>query len=481
MRIRDFWQSALKPSSSVTNPYKKQQAKLLLSILILVLPLGIIGALLPPLITNSNPFSNTEDISYALFGLPIWLIIFLLAKTRFYKISAWLALITGIVLIMVATIPDQDYEDLFYSVFVLIFSSQFFTGREIIITFFITLISLVFIPLLDPNPDLWNGVYYPLTMILLAGVLAILDANNLIKIGMIQNKEMLAYEHRFRSLLQYSNWGTAIIENQEIKECDQTFAGILHYQPEELIGVPITQLINIPNANLTSHDTVETYAVPFLGGTLHVEMLAHNIHLGIDQVSFIAIRNITSRKRMEESLKNKANRYPLTKLYNRDYLMQYLDSQINTTHDKVLTSVLFIDLNQFKEVNDKHGHEMGDHLLYKIACRLQEVVRDEDVVARYGGDEFVIVCQCPIDVSNTIAQRAGGALREPIKANGILFSVGASIGIVHNIQLFKHAAEVLRAADDAMYWAKNKSKTQPKGKAVIAIWHPKIRKKSDSK
>lgn len=470
---------AFTPSDKINDPYEYQRAKLLLSIFNVILPIGIITALATPFFEGNRLLSPELDARYVVFSLVGWVFIYILARTRFFKISARVASILSIAIILIAAIPDQDYEDYFYLVFVLMFTGLFFSHWELFGYIFTTLLAILILPGFLHSHDLWGAALYPSIIVALGGLLALIGAKNLRAIERLQHQDRLDHEKRYRLLLENTGWGTAIIRDGIIIECDQTFARMLQHSPEELIEAPIHQIFTIRNIRHAKSETVELEAVTKGSETLHVEMLSHHTRQNATELNFIAIRDITPRKKKEQSLVSQANRDPLTKLYNRSYLMRYLETQINIPKGITQTSVLFIDLNNFKCVNDQYGHQMGDHLLRIISNRLQSVVRDDDIVARYGGDEFVIVCQCPLDVTNTIAQRARSVLEKTASIQGQRFSVGASIGVVPNIQCFKHAAEVLKVADEAMYLAKDQSKKKPGGESKVAISYPRAKRKKN--
>jgi diguanylate cyclase (GGDEF)-like protein len=118
--------------------------------------------------------------------------------------------------------------------------------------------------------------------------------------------------------------------------------------------------------------------------------------------------------------------------------------------------VLYLDLNKFKTINDRMGHEAGDLLLKQVASRLQSAVRDIDTVARMGGDEFAILLEAAStseDVTTTI-QRVQAKLALPYDLQGREIVSGASIGVVMSVAAYQQLDDILRDADTAMYHAK---------------------------
>ncbi len=121
------------------------------------------------------------------------------------------------------------------------------------------------------------------------------------------------------------------------------------------------------------------------------------------------------------------------------------------------SAVLFVDLDQFKQVNDTLGHPRGDLLLRAVADRLRRLVRESDIVARFGGDEFVVM-QTPTagpDEAATLARRIVAALSETYEVDGHQVVIGATIGISMAPRDATGPDHLLKNADMALYWAKN--------------------------
>ncbi|HEV7664895.1 MAG TPA: EAL domain-containing protein, partial [Chloroflexota bacterium] len=173
--------------------------------------------------------------------------------------------------------------------------------------------------------------------------------------------------------------------------------------------------------------------------------------------------DITERKRVEDQLTELAFHDLLTSLPNRALLMERLDEQMaRARRSHRLVAVLFLDLDNFKFVNDSLGHERGDELLIAVGERLQACVRPEDTVARMGGDEFTILLSHVSDVSDAVrtAQRIAERLETAFVLNGHEVYASASIGIALNSAEHLAPEDLLRDADVAMYWAKSSGKSR---------------------
>jgi diguanylate cyclase (GGDEF)-like protein len=152
---------------------------------------------------------------------------------------------------------------------------------------------------------------------------------------------------------------------------------------------------------------------------------------------------------------------PLTRLPNRASLIERLGVAIAAARrEKAMLAVLFIDLDGFKAVNDEFGHEVGDDVLRAVATRLAGHVRPQDAVARFGGDEFVVICEdlAGRTGAELIAGRLARALAEPVVVGGARVDVGATIGLVVGDGRSR-PAQLLRDADAAMYAGKDSVRT----------------------
>ncbi len=167
--------------------------------------------------------------------------------------------------------------------------------------------------------------------------------------------------------------------------------------------------------------------------------------------------DITDRKRFEDELAVQANFDALTGLANRNLLEDRVAVTIAfTQHSARVMAMLFIDLDQFKRINDSLGHLFGDALLREVAQRVTACLRDRDTAARLGGDEFVVVLAdlARAEDAATVARKILQAIAEPILLEGRSLTVSASIGAAIFPQDGSSYATLLRNADSAMYRAK---------------------------
>lgn len=173
------------------------------------------------------------------------------------------------------------------------------------------------------------------------------------------------------------------------------------------------------------------------------------------------VQDITERKRYQEQLERQANHDLLTGLPNRNLLADRLDQAIARAERLgYFLALVFIDLDNFKFINDSLGHAAGDELLIEIAKRLQGCLRNSDTVARQGGDEFVLVLNDHYRVNSIISllERVLIEVGRPILLGGREFQVGASLGVAIFPQDGDDAEALLKHADVAMYAAKNRGR-----------------------
>jgi diguanylate cyclase (GGDEF)-like protein/PAS domain S-box-containing protein len=171
------------------------------------------------------------------------------------------------------------------------------------------------------------------------------------------------------------------------------------------------------------------------------------------------LHDVTERERFEEQLRHQALHDPLTGLPNRALVLDRAERMLaEARRNKRPVAALFIDLDNFKGINDSLGHQVGDQLLMAVATRLRHAVREADTVGRLGGDEFVVLVD---DASSggaptLVAERIRDVLRTPFEVGGRRYAISASIGIAVEDQ--GGADDLLRNADIAMYRAKSEGR-----------------------
>ncbi|MGH2980773.1 MAG: PAS domain S-box protein, partial [Solirubrobacterales bacterium] len=171
------------------------------------------------------------------------------------------------------------------------------------------------------------------------------------------------------------------------------------------------------------------------------------------------IQDVSERKESEARLAHRASHDELTGLPNRGVLEDRMVLALNRQRrERQPITVLYLDLDGFKRVNDTHGHDAGDYLLIAIAKRLTALVRPTDVVSRLGGDEFVILCEAMDEAAATkLVKRIVEVVPKPIEVAGRSLGVSPSVGIALSRDPRVKPGDLLADADMAMYFAKEES------------------------
>ncbi|GAB3453683.1 diguanylate cyclase domain-containing protein [Insolitispirillum peregrinum] len=261
-----------------------------------------------------------------------------------------------------------------------------------------------------------------------------------------------------------------------IKAVNPSFTQLTGYQPEEAIG-------QTPRLFASGRHDSEFYRQMWDSllhdgqwsgeiwnktkeGRVFPEWLSiRAIHDDNQQISeyVAAFSDITQRKQQEERVQWFADHDSLTGLINRRAFDRDLPELVrNALNNHLRVAFLFIDLDRFKDINDTHGHLIGDRLLQAVAQRLRYSVRDSDLVARMGGDEFVIVLS-PIHDRMAVYRLADtlvNKLAEPLHIEHTTLLPSASIGVLLVPDHAKSVDEALRLADQALYRAKNQGRNQ---------------------
>ena len=178
----------------------------------------------------------------------------------------------------------------------------------------------------------------------------------------------------------------------------------------------------------------------------------------------IIIQNVTDKEHSQQVIWQQANYDSLTSLPNRKLFLETLDKELlNAQENNQNLALLFIDLDNFKEVNDTLGHHIGDILLTNVAQRLSSCVRKKDIVARLGGDEFTIIItdlSSNENIINNTAQRILDTIGEPMTIGDNTCYISPSIGIAVFPEDFENSSNLIKAADQAMFAAKKEGRNR---------------------
>src|SRR5919199_1547032 len=280
-------------------------------------------------------------------------------------------------------------------------------------------------------------------------------------------------EERFRALVQNSSDVIVVVDAAgTIAYVSPSIEAALGYPLEAVLGTPWLALAHPDDAvrlrQLSAHmppvpaarSTIEVRARHQDGTWRHLEVISTNLchEPGIAGI-VINARDITERKIFEEHLQHQAFHDALTALPNRALFMDRVEHALACVRQVGCVGVLFLDLDRFKAVNDSLGHAAGDQVLRAVAARLTKSVRQEDTVARWGGDEFAILLSDLADANQVgrMAERILRALDTPLRLGEHTVVTTTSIGIATSTPTHT-PQDLLRDADVALYRAKSEGR-----------------------
>jgi diguanylate cyclase (GGDEF)-like protein/PAS domain S-box-containing protein len=274
-------------------------------------------------------------------------------------------------------------------------------------------------------------------------------------------------ERRFREVFERAPVGLLLLDpDGRVLESNRAFRSMIGRASEDLIGAPYSLLL---------HGDEEPFAFPGSGRLeqrlLHAD--GHEVWGSATSVAveepdgtrlvLVCIDDITQRRGAEAQLLHAALHDSLTDLPNRRLMRDRLATALaRATRTGSTVAVLFLDLDEFKTVNDSLGHDAGDDLLVAIGRNLSSALRACDTVARLGGDEFVVICEDVAEEGDVhrLARRVMDAVERPLSLIGNPTRVTASMGVATPGPGYESADELLHLADIAMYRAKGSGKSR---------------------
>jgi diguanylate cyclase (GGDEF)-like protein/PAS domain S-box-containing protein len=299
------------------------------------------------------------------------------------------------------------------------------------------------------------------------------QANDAVERERLASTDLAASEQRFRTLVQNSSDVFLILKpDGTVDYQSPAVERVLGYPPGERLGRQIFELTHPDDLGFVKAVIGELMQSPGAVRTIELrsrhadgswrtlEATGRNM-LADPMVNGIVVnyRDVTERKVLERQLIHEAFHDPLTGLANRALFIDRVDHALTRRDEPKRLAVLFMDVDDFKTINDSLGHAAGDLVLVAVAERLRGCLRPEDTVARLGGDEFgVLVEDAEVGLPQELAARLLGSLRNPFEISGKQVHIQASVGVAYAGGDTHTANELLRNADVAMYTAKNRGK-----------------------
>jgi len=323
----------------------------------------------------------------------------------------------------------------------------------------------------------YQGTWNSLSLLLVALSLALAMGVVLLarhRYRLLQASERAAHSSReeYRQLFYTTPDGLAVVDAQGIiQRANPALAQIFGWPLEHLVGSSVDQLL--PNAQRVQHAHLRAgfhaqartrsmgqgqalMAQRRDGSMVPIEVAL--VPQGQEPRTMLCIvRDVTQRRALEENLQHQASRDSLTGLLNRRAFNTAIEQTLaRAEHGEQAGAVMFLDLDDFKRVNDTLGHSVGDALLCAVASRLQSALSAEDVLARMGGDEFAVLLTDtdPTRQAAQVAQRLLGVMGPMFRVGGHELRVSVSIGMARFPQDGRSAEELLGHADLALYRAK---------------------------
>ncbi|HTW21031.1 MAG TPA: EAL domain-containing protein [Mycobacteriales bacterium] len=289
-------------------------------------------------------------------------------------------------------------------------------------------------------------------------------------------------ETRLASLVRSASDVIAVVDPEAtIGYVTPSSEPVLGAPPEDLVGSRFTDLLHPDDIDhfmqvltTTSPGTEQPLTVRVRRSrseVIYVEGVVRNL-LEESAVGglVVTVRDITERRMLEQQLTHQALHDALTGLANRRLFADRLAHALERRGERMQPlAVLFVDLDDFKTVNDSLGHVAGDEVLAEIGARIGSLLRAGDTIARVGGDEFAVLLEdAGVEAAENAADRLIEAIAAPIVLAAVTVQISASIGITMAIPGEVSAEEALRNSDLAMYWAKER------GKATTAVYESRL-------
>ncbi|PJZ57735.1 diguanylate cyclase domain-containing protein [Leptospira barantonii] len=256
----------------------------------------------------------------------------------------------------------------------------------------------------------------------------------------------------------FTGWTIAEVGGRKIQE----IVKIVSYSEQDEMSDPISHILETKEQILFVSDI---RLVDRFGKDRPIECTASLIHMedGVTLGAVLVFRDVTERKVTEECVRYLAYHDPLTGLPNRTLLFERFKRNIEIERPKrkeYTMSFLFIDIDDFKKVNDTMGHSTGDKLLREFSDRMKAIVREDDIIVRLSGDEFVIILN---DLANTsdaekVVRKIFSSLKKPFSIEDFTILLSLSIGISVYPKDSMDIDQLIRFADSAMYRSKLKGK-----------------------
>ncbi|MCW8885166.1 MAG: EAL domain-containing protein [Motiliproteus sp.] len=275
-------------------------------------------------------------------------------------------------------------------------------------------------------------------------------------------------EERLKQLIEISNEAILIHHHGNIIDSNVMAEKMFGFSREELNTRMIWEMLASQSVNRARNHYQQNYELPYEVTALHhdghtfpIEICAKTSYIKGKRLRVTCIRDITDRKEQEQKVLQQAHYDSLTGLPNRNLMFDRMRQAIKKAHrHQQKAVVMFVDLDDFKKINDTLGHSTGDQLLIKAGKRLQSSSREGDTLSRYGGDEFILILEdidC-LEDAEVVAEKMLRSLSEEFIIGDQSLYISGSIGIAVYPEDGEDVDQLLQKADTAMYCSKDEGR-----------------------
>ena len=284
-------------------------------------------------------------------------------------------------------------------------------------------------------------------------------------------------ENKYRNLVERASDAIVIVQDYVIKFANPRIEDLLGYLPEEIVDTEflrhveyeeIPSVVKRYNRRMTGEDEAPIYRTRLRhrdGSTIHVEINAGLVSFDGRSADMVMIRDVSDRVRFEQRMRYLGMHDQLTELYNRTYFEEEL-KRLDVDRQMPM-SLVMADVNGLKLVNDAFGRQEGDSLLREVASMLRQHFREEDVIARWGGDEFIIILpNTDATTAEEICERLEEAFSEEEFAP---VDISVSLGTATKESPEEDIQQVLRRAEERMYRSKTREACSVRGSILDSL------------
>ena len=462
----------------ISDPEKQRRANILITTQVASVVTMVLIAVVSAFFSPDHP----EILPATAAGASMMILSFYLLKKGKVVMAGWIIAILGwlVLTLDLVFISGIGGVNILGQVLIVIFAGLAISGRSALIITGISLVTNLIVLYLEQSGTLVELSPLPadFSRYMIQSIYAALAAIYISRADTIIKKafkETQANADRYRALFERTNDGVLILDlNWCVLNSNPQAADLLGYIDPDLIGLNFSHRLGgngMIDSSAYLNDILAGSDLPIFENVIQQKngsAIPVEISMAIVPDSFgdphhiqCIVRDITERKDYERRLVFQTLHDPLTNLPNRKYLEdEFLNINNRRLDDNRLVAVLFIDIDDFKNVNDQFGHHIGDLVLKELGTRLQRAVRDSDTVVRMGGDELLIVLENIRTKENVIkvAEKIISYISDPFQIQDQTIMITVSIGINFTEKCNMAEVDLIKTSDAALYRVKEDGK-----------------------